>query len=215
MKANYDAELAPNVLGPVVRKSASSAERVGVRTADARMDDREARREEEARWITRVLTGDAEAYRPLVERYHRSVFLLATRLLNGDKAEAEDLTQDSMLRAYQYLASLSDRRRFGPWLYQVARSLCRDRLRRKDSERRALEHRVQQMRRDAIPERDYLGSALSRLPPREFRVLHMRYFEGRTYEEIAEHMDLTFSKVDHLVRRARASLAKIMKREKS
>jgi RNA polymerase sigma-70 factor (ECF subfamily) len=197
MEARYDAELM--LRGAV---------------APTRLPDRAETRRQDAECIDRVLAGDADAYRPLVERYQRSVFLLARRLLHNDTTEAEDLTQDALVRAYQYLGSLSDRTRFGPWLFQIARSLCRDRLRRKDIERRAIEHRLEKLRFESVPSGNCLGSSLSQLPPREFQVLHLRYFEGRSYDEIAEIMELTFGRVDHLIRRARGNLAAALHRER-
>lgn len=211
MEARYDAEL-------VIRDALSPTRAPHTRDASAdgatdERTDRAAARRQDAELVSRVLAGDSDAYRPLVERYQRSVFALARRLLKNDTTEAEDLAQDALVRAYQYLGSLTDRTRFGPWLFQITRSLCRDRIRRLEVERRAIEHRLERLRFDSVPSRSRLGSSLSRLAPNEFQVLHLRYFEERSYDEIAAIMGLTFSRVDHLIRRARGNLANALERE--
>lgn len=167
--------------------------------------------------IARVLRGERAAFRPLVEAHEPAVFGLCRRLLDGDEAEAEDLSQETFLRAYRRLGELNDRYRFGPWLYQIARSLCRDRVRRKLAERRALSGRrnlerwrnVTSGRRSAYQESqdDDVVSVLVGMPEDERKVLELKYFEGRSYQEIATRMSLTFSQVDHLIRQARSRLA--------
>jgi RNA polymerase sigma-70 factor (ECF subfamily) len=164
--------------------------------------------------VARVLRGETEAYRHLVDRYQRAVCGLARRLL-GPGGDHEDLAQDAMVRAYRYLGTLKDPDRFGPWLYQVTRSLFRDRNRRREAERKALERHREFLRSSAVPAGDGIGSALYRLEPEEYQALRMRYYEGQNYEEIARRMDKTFSQVDHLIRKARAHLARNLSREKA
>ena len=162
--------------------------------------------------VTRVLRGETETYRALVERYGRAVGGLARRLL-GPGGDAEDLAQEAFVRAYRYLGSLREPERFGPWLFQVVRSLHRDQRRRREAEREALDCRRDLLRWAAVPGGEGVGSALYRLPPSEYQALRMRYFEGLSYEEIARRMEKTFSQVDHLIRKARAHLARTMSRE--
>ncbi len=164
---------------------------------------------DDAACVERVLGGDTEAFRPLVERYHGVVTGLARRLLGRSGADAEDLAQETFVRAFQYLGSLEKRQRFGPWLLQIARSLCRDRLRRLETERRALAERRELIRLESVrAENGGVSSVLAGLPAEEYDVLQLRYFEGLSYDEIAGRMGLTFSQVDHLMRKARSRLAR-------
>jgi RNA polymerase sigma-70 factor (ECF subfamily) len=149
-----------------------------------------------------------------VERYQRAALGLATRLL-GKGGDAEDLAQEAFVRAYRYLGSLKEPERFGPWLYQVVRSLCRDRTRSRLAEKRALERRRELLRWAMVPAGDGIGSALQRLPPAEYQALRLRYFEGQSYEEIGRRMEMSFSQVDHLIRKARAHLARCVSRERA
>lgn len=169
---------------------------------------------DQATLVERVLGGDTEAYRPLVARYQGAVFRFASRLLGGSAADAEDVTQETFVRAYQYLASLERPDRFGPWLFRILRSLCRDRLRRLAVERRALRQRWELERMHAVPGAAPVDGELSRLPPEEQDVLRMRYFDGCTYDDIAARLGITFSQVDHLLRKARSRLARRMNLER-
>jgi RNA polymerase sigma-70 factor (ECF subfamily) len=163
--------------------------------------------------VRRVLGGQTEAYRPLVERYQRPALGLACRLL-GAGGDADDLAQEAFVRAYHYLAGLKEPERFGPWLFQVVRSLCRDRNRRRESERKALERRRELLRWASVPGGDTIGGALGSLPQEEYQALKLRYFEELSYEEIGRRMALSFSQVDHLIRKARAHLARTLSRER-
>jgi RNA polymerase sigma-70 factor (ECF subfamily) len=163
--------------------------------------------------VERVLAGDAAAYRALVESHEAPVFGLCRLLLSGNHADAEEATQETFLQAYRYLDRLADRNRFAPWLYQIARSLCRVRRRRRDAERRALGERAELERRQALP-RDAdldgggLAGALDDLPCDEREALELKYFDGLSYDAIARRLGRSFSQVDHLIRSARARLSR-------
>src|SRR5215831_6435642 len=69
--------------------------------------------------VARARTGDADAFRVLVERHSRALFRLAYRM-TGNQQDAEDVVQDSFLRAYKQLARFDERASFGTWLYRIA-----------------------------------------------------------------------------------------------
>lgn len=165
---------------------------------------------DEPRLIARVLAGDRAAFRPLVEAYERPVFALSRKLLDGRSAEAEDLSQETFLRAYQKLSELKDHRRFAPWVYQIARSLCREWWRKARAERRVLQRHVDLQRWEAAgrDSGDDIAPVIADLPADERRALELKYFEGLSYKEIAGRMGLSFSQVDHLIRQARQRLSR-------
>lgn len=165
--------------------------------------------QDDATLVQRVLHGDRGAFSALVRTYEPALFALCRRLLGGRDAEAEDVTQDTFLRAFSRLGELQDPHRFAPWLYSVARSLCREKWRREAAERRALEGRSELERIAALEAEDSrtdVGAVIAGLPEVERRALELKYFEGLSYQEIARCMGLSFSKVDHLIRQARARL---------
>lgn len=173
--------------------------------------------------VSRVLEGDREAFRSLVEAHAPAVLGLCRRLLCGSRADAEEVTQETFVNAYRYLPRLVDRHRFQPWLYQIARSLCRDRRRRRKIDERAMAVLCEKQRRQRLDVVQVDGvqvdgargsgestvcSALSDLPLQERKVLYLRYFDGLSYGDISRRMELSGSQVDHLIRKARARLAR-------
>lgn len=85
-------------------------------------------REDDVQLVRAVLEGDDSAFGTLVEKYEKSVHTLAWQQL-GDFHYAEEITQDTFLRAYQKLSTLKDPSRFSNWLYKIATNCCRNWLR--------------------------------------------------------------------------------------
>src|SRR5215471_17929797 len=69
--------------------------------------------------VAQVLAGDREAFRLLVERHSRSIFRVAYRM-TGDQHDAEEIVQETLLRAYKSLDKFELRSNFGTWLYRIA-----------------------------------------------------------------------------------------------
>jgi RNA polymerase sigma-70 factor (ECF subfamily) len=87
-------------------------------------------RQQENRIIIEVLQGDRQKYSLLVEHYKGHVFHLAYRM-TGDLSEAEDLTQETFIRAYLHLSKFHPDRSFFTWLYTIGINLIRNqRIRR-------------------------------------------------------------------------------------
>ena len=77
--------------------------------------------------IQRARRGDAEAFGELVVRYQVSVFNVCYRILH-ERLEAEDMTQETFLRARDRLQTFDDERLFGPWIRRVAANVCLNHL---------------------------------------------------------------------------------------
>src|SRR6266568_3587404 len=82
--------------------------------------------------LARARRGDSEAFRELVERHSRSVFRLAFRM-TGNEHDAEDVVQESFLRAYKQLGRFESRANFGTWLYRIAANCSVDLMRSKQA----------------------------------------------------------------------------------
>src|SRR5689334_17880509 len=78
--------------------------------------------------LARAREGDSEAFRALVERHSRSVFRLAYRM-TGNEQDAEDVVQESFLRAYKQLGRFEARANFGTWLYRIVANCSVDLMR--------------------------------------------------------------------------------------
>src|SRR5271168_2900015 len=78
--------------------------------------------------VAKVRAGNEDAYRTLVDRHSRSVFRLAYRM-TGNEQDAEDVVQETFLRAYRQLDKFDDRASFGTWLYRIAANCSLDLIR--------------------------------------------------------------------------------------
>ena len=83
---------------------------------------------EDAAAVARATAGDQDAFRELVDRHSRSVYRLAYRM-TGSAADAEDVVQDTFVRAYRQLAKFEARSNFGTWLYRIGFNCAIDHLR--------------------------------------------------------------------------------------
>src|SRR5919202_2689423 len=80
--------------------------------------------------LDRARQGDGDAFRALVEQHSRSVFRLAYRM-TGNEQDAEDVVQESFLRAYKQLGRFESRANFGTWLYRIVANCSVDLMRAK------------------------------------------------------------------------------------
>ncbi len=167
--------------------------------------------------IARVRSGDADAYRALVERHGRALFRLAYRM-TGNQQDAEDVVQESFLRAYRQLASFDERASFATWLYRIATNcsldLVRARKRRpedlvnadagaEDPMARVPSHGPTPERSTLSAEvRDCVAGAMEELSPVERTAFVLRHFEGMRIEEISRVLDCQPGAAKHSVFRA-------------
>jgi RNA polymerase sigma-70 factor (ECF subfamily) len=85
---------------------------------------------EDAAAVALARDGDAEAFRSLVERHSRLVFRVAYRM-TGNESDAEDVVQETFLKAYRQLGRFESRANFGTWVYRIAVNCAIDYMRAK------------------------------------------------------------------------------------
>jgi RNA polymerase sigma factor (sigma-70 family) len=172
----------------------------------------------DAALVELVLNGDQDVFAVLVERYKDAVQNLAYRML-GNTTEAEDVTQETFVRAYTQLATYKSAHKFSTWLLSIASHLSIDQLRRRrflalpledvpflewivDAGVSPEQSVLQGERQDEI--QDYL----QRLPAKYRAVIVLRYWHDFSYEEIASALNLTPPLVKARLHRARELLAR-------
>ena len=170
--------------------------------------------------IQRVLDGDDTAFSVLVRKYQRSVHALAWRKI-GDFHIAEDITQDTFLKAYQRLSTLKEPQRFASWLYVIAANHCSTWLRKKRLKTQSLEdtHSAQlekatysgyviaeNERTTAEARREVVKKLLARLQESERTVITLHYLGGMTHEEISEFLGVSVAAIKNRLYRAREPL---------
>ncbi len=160
--------------------------------------------------------GDAAAARALTTRLTPKVLGHAYRML-GDRAEAEDVAQEAMLRLWRIAAEWRQgEAKVTTWLYRVVANLCTDRLRKRRSvdidsvpepEDPAIgaEQGLQQVARA-----EALQAALDSLPERQREAVVLRHIEGLGNPEIAEIMDISPRAVESLTARGKRALAEVL-----
>jgi len=150
----------------------------------------------EAAAIDRAKAGDGEAFRLLVERHSRSVFRLAYRM-TGNEQDAEDVVQETFLRAFKQLERFDHRAQFGTWLYRIATNLCLDRLRSRKryadiGDEENPDPMAQVQSGNPGPDRlalsgqlrDSVNLALDSLSAQERTAFVLRHYEGLPVEQI-------------------------------
>jgi len=170
---------------------------------------------DEAALLARLKAGDTKAFEILVMTYQHRVFSIALRML-GSRAEAEDIAQDTFLRAHRAIGDFRGEARLGTWLYGIASRLCLNRLasapRRLERADDAALLRLPAPAADAAGalERGELAAALqeaiAELPEERRIVVVLRDLEGLSYEDIAATLGLELGTVRSRLHRARNDL---------
>ena len=170
--------------------------------------------------IQRVLDGDDTAFSVLVRKYQRSVHALAWRKI-GDFHIAEDITQDTFLKAYQRLSTLKKPQRFASWLYVIAANHCSTWLRKKRLWTQSLEDTssmqlekatysgyviAENERMTEETQREIVKKLLAKLQESERTVITLHYLGGMTYEDISEFLGVSVAAIKNRLYRARNRL---------
>ena len=177
----------------------------------------------DASLIERCLSADAAAWEQLVIRYRRKVFHISYKF-TGRHDEAEDLTQEILLKVFRSLEKFNRDADFSTWLSSVARNYCIDRYRAHKREREVLvedlvafdlapassgnPHRALEDR----DRRTFLREGLDRLPDKLREAVVLRDLQGLTYQEMAERLELPEGTVKSRINRGREELARLLLR---
>lgn len=164
--------------------------------------------------------GDRHAALALTQRVTPRVTAYAARLLSGDRAEAEDVAQETLLRLWRIAPEWRQgETKVTTWAYRVATNLCIDRQRSRGRKRQVAlddapevadgsvgaEGRLQEAGRMAA-----LEAALAELPDRQRQAVVLRHLEGMTNPEIAAIMEIGVEAVESLTARGKRALSAIL-----
>jgi RNA polymerase sigma-70 factor (ECF subfamily) len=169
--------------------------------------------------VAKARGGDSEAFRLLVERHSRSVYKVAYRV-TGNPDDAEDVVQETFLKAYRQLDRFEERASFGTWLHRIAWNCSVDLLRSRPKREQAEEadtleqlgstHATVTGSAAPSPERlmasvqvsERVKEAMGRLSPLERAAFVMRHYEGRSIEEISQALEIRANAAKHSIFRA-------------
>ena len=162
--------------------------------------------------ILRARRGESEAFGELVTRYQKDVFNVCYRILH-ERGEAEDMAQETFMRAYNRLHTFDLTREFGPWVRRVAANLCLNFIESRkavlplDEERDADPSRRPERQVEVNERSEQVRDALASLPPHYRVVVELRHYQDMSYDEIAKELSLPLSDVKSHLFRARKLLA--------
>ena len=182
------------------------------------------KREDDVQLIHAVLSGDDSAFATLVEKYQKSVHALAWRKI-GDFHYAEEITQDTFLRAYQNLSTLRNPSQFSGWLYVIANRVCLHWLRKEkpakqlqsledtpmeEVEKSAYARYVLEQRETQATEHRFeiVKNLLEKLPEGEYTVMTLYYLGEMTTKEIGKFLGVSVETIRTRLYRARKRLKK-------
>ena len=168
--------------------------------------------------VETVLNGNKQAYAHIVRRYQNKLYGLF-RKMGSTEGDAEDLTQETLLKAYRKLASHRSDKSFAGWIYAIAVNLQRDRGKRTSLEMAAGREPAEAEVKTETPEsrllqkelRSELDKLLETLPAHYRLLLLLRYTNQLSYSEIADITELSVRQVTNVIHRAKLSLRKTVR----
>ncbi len=178
--------------------------------------------------IAQIRAGDGNAAAELVDRYYDACWTYALRM-TGDRADTEDVVQETFLRALRALDRYEERQRFQAWLFSILTNRCRTRLvQRRRAHRQVnvdglssypdalvtepVEAVDDDLSREALA--DALQDALRQLGPRYREAFLLKHAEGLEYTQMAEITGVSVSALKMRVKRAREILRPLLEKDR-
>jgi len=173
--------------------------------------------------ISKVLSGDQQAYAALVNRYQSYVFTLSLRFTKN-REDAEEVSQDIFIKAYRALADFKGNSKFSTWLYTIVNNTCITFLRKKRLQTHSLDHdgvfevadsMDSGLRANLVEQKSkvaMVNNAISLLNPDDAEVITLFYKSEQSLEEIAQILGIETNTAKVRLHRARTRLKEKMER---
>jgi RNA polymerase sigma-70 factor (ECF subfamily) len=172
-------------------------------------------------YIGQTLKGDLKSFSVLVDRYKHMVYTLAVRMLRNHEM-AEEVSQDTFVKAYKGLSGFSGKSAFSTWIYKIAYNQSLDYLKKEKrgpkfiiSDSAGLRHRAVISEADLKLESDDLKETirqgLEALSPEDSLIITLYYLEEQNLEEISNILGISTNTAKVRLHRSRKRLAAIMK----
>jgi len=175
-----------------------------------------------------IENGDQKAYAELMSRYKDSIYFMLLKMVNN-RDDADDLTIEAFGKAFKNIKQYTPDYAFSTWLFKIATNNCIDFIRKKRKQTFSIDKGIEtddggELNIDIKssqpdPEENMMKKqkvmmmrdVVERLKPRYRKLVELRYFQERSYEEIAEELNLPLGTVKAQLFRAREFLYQIMK----
>jgi len=168
-------------------------------------------------YIDKVKNGDTRSFSYIVEKYKDIVFSVALKVLKNHD-EAEEMAQESFIKAYNSLHTFRGKSKFSTWMYSITYNHCISQVRKKKYETGSLDNVQVADDPDNFgfekfndeTRKKYLQSALKKLPEEDYTLLILFYYEDQSVGEISGVMNLSESNTKVKLHRARKKLYTIL-----
>ncbi|MDQ3050439.1 MAG: sigma-70 family RNA polymerase sigma factor [Bacteroidota bacterium] len=175
-----------------------------------------------------IENGDQKAYAELMSRYKDSIYFMLLKMVNN-RDDADDLTIEAFGKAFKNIRQYTPDYAFSTWLFKIATNNCIDFIRKKRKQTFSIDKGIETddggelnidiKSNQPDPEENMMKKqkvmmmrdVVERLKPRYRKLVELRYFQERSYEEIAEELSLPLGTVKAQLFRAREFLYQIMK----
>lgn len=168
-------------------------------------------------YIEKVKAGQTSYFSYLVERYQDIVFSIALKVLKN-REDAEEMAQESFIKAYKSLHTFKGSAKFSTWLYRITYNRCISEVRKRkmhftSTDDVQIKDEADEMNLDGIPAENRaqcIKAAMEKLPPEEYTLILLYYFEEQNIDEISKVTKLSESNVKVKLFRARKKLYTII-----
>lgn len=179
----------------------------------------------DAEIVARIIEGDVQAYAQLVDAYKGPIYNLAFRM-TGSLSDAEDLTQEIFIRAYQKLYQFNQEKKYFTWLYTIAINLIRNHLKKKSKDvlSHTTDHFSPESQRTEKENREgdflsedsmkWLDVNMQKLPVDMREAIILKFHQDMTFEEVAAVTSDSVSAVKMRVYRGLEKLKALMNHKK-
>jgi len=161
--------------------------------------------------IAKIISGNTESYRELVERYQTGLIIHCENILKS-RQDGEDIAQEAFIKAYQNIKGFSvEKANFSTWLYRIATNLCIDNLRKNKRKVHVkdIENHLEAILPRYIEEEeiDHIRTLVSELePPKYAEIIKAYFWEGKSYQELADAYSTTTGTIGTWMSRAKLQL---------
>ncbi len=172
-------------------------------------------KDQDFKLIKEVIKGDESSFEELVKKYQHQVLNTIYRYID-DYNEAEDIAQDVFIKVWRKIKNFQGKSKFSTWLYRIVVNQCLDYRRKKKEEVVSLDKSLDEGK---VPESltieldfeqkrktELLKKAIKEIPDNQRIALILSKFEAKSYQEIAQIMEISISSVASLIFRAKENL---------
>ncbi len=179
--------------------------------------------DEDLQYVEEARSGDKEAFSFLIEKYQKQIFNFIYQFFR-DYHQSLEVTQETFLRAFKFIHTFQSGRKFSTWLYSIAKNLCIDEIKKRSKvntipiseaqKRESPDDGTSMLYVHKDPDAEMIKSedkralleAIDKLPVKYKMVITLCYFDGMSYEEISEVVEMPLSTVKVRIFRAKKKL---------